>query len=408
MMSRKKNILIINDSFAHNRGGAESLSVATARKLAVRGHNVTALSALALKDMSFQYEGIDVNAFNAVGSDEYYNLLTLYNRRALQKLRKFLCGRYFDVCLINNVHSGFSYATIELLKKYARRSIHVSHDITNLAYGGYMGYANATYTTPDEINFKVTAHSLIKQYRTKVMPFRNTIIRKMLRNVDRIVAVSSLHERALNANSIHNTIVINPGVEASDFLLQEDRERREKEEFRILFAGKATLGKGLVPLLEMASVLKSRNKPFHLTITASLEGDIQRLLQGKYATLADKVSCVGWLDKQALSELYYDNDLLISPSVAFEAFGLVNLEAGLHGLPVISSIYGGPSDYVIEGHNGYLVNPLNTEWLVARVMKLMDDQTLCRSMGLNNQTRAREFSMDRMITRYEKLLFENT
>jgi glycosyltransferase involved in cell wall biosynthesis len=271
-----------------------------------------------------------------------------------------------------------------------------------------MGYANATYTTPDEINFKVTAHSLIKQYRTKVMPFRNTIIRKMLRNVDRIVAVSSLHERALNANSIHNTIVINPVVEASDFLLQEDRERREKEEFRILFAGKATLGKGLVPLLEMASVLKSRNKPFHLTITASLEGDIQRLLQGKYATLADKVSCVGWLDKQALSELYYDNDLLISPSVAFEAFGLVNLEAGLHGLPVISSIYGGPSDYVIEGHNGYLVNPLNTEWLVARVMKLMDDQTLCRSMGLNNQTRAREFSMDRMITRYEKLLFENT
>jgi glycosyltransferase involved in cell wall biosynthesis len=282
------------------------------------------------------------------------------------------------------------------------------HDITSLTYGGYLGFANPSIKKVNEIDFKITTRALVKQYGIKVMPFRNNIIKRMLRQVNRIVAVSSIQERVLNANGIFNTTVIHPGVERACFPPAPHHSKSWDNEFRILFAGRATIGKGLIPLLEVARTLKATNRRFQLKITALREGELAALLDRQYFDLSDRIFCEGWLDKASLSRLYSDCDILISPSVAFEAFCLVNLEAGLHGIPVISSIYGGPVDYIIDGYNGYLVNPVDTNCLTDRVLRLMNDVNLVRTMGANNRIRACEFSLDRTIDRYESLLFDSS
>lgn len=399
-----KNILVINDIFAPNSAGAETLAVAIASKLATRGHQVTFCACYGTRERYQVYKSIDVYVFQ----DEpirFSNLTTIYNKTALQKLTEFLKDRFFDVCLINSVHSGFSYAALALLKRYVGQCVHIMHDITGLTYGGYVGFADPSLKRADEIDFKITTASLIKQYGIKVMPFRNSIIKRMLRQVDKIVAVSSVHERVLNANGIFNTTVIHPGVESANFQSVSHPSNCHYE-FRILFAGRATIGKGLIPLLEMARNLKANDK-FQIRITASREGELAALLDRQYADLENCIFCEGWQDKASLSKLYSSCDILISPSVAFETFCLVNLEAGLHGTPVISSIYGGPVDYVIDGYNGYLVNPVDTNCLTDRVLRFMSDENLVRTMGANNRLRACEFSLDRAIDSYESLLFDN-
>jgi spore coat protein SA len=53
------------------------------------------------------------------------------------------------------------------------------------------------------------------------------------------------------------------------------------------------------------------------------------------------VNFVGFVQPQKLSSYYQSHDILVCPSQRHEAFGLVNLEAMSHSLPVIASRIGG-------------------------------------------------------------------
>ena len=59
----------------------------------------------------------------------------------------------------------------------------------------------------------------------------------------------------------------------------------------------------------------------------------------------------------------------------------MNLEAMRAGLPVVSSNEGSIPEVVIDGINGYIVDPQNVEQLSDRVLKLVNDEELRIKMG---------------------------
>jgi type III pantothenate kinase len=96
----------------------------------------------------------------------------------------------------------------------------------------------------------------------------------------------------------------------------------------------------------------------------------------------------GWLSGEELAAAYRLADVVASPSLCFESFGLVNLEAMLAARPVVASFWGGPSDVVEEGVTGFLVNPLHVTVLAERLRRVLLDPALAARLGAAGRARA--------------------
>jgi len=127
-------------------------------------------------------------------------------------------------------------------------------------------------------------------------------------------------------------------------------------------------------------------------------------LAGRNGVGQDRLVRTGWLSGEELRAAYALSDVVVSPSLCFESFGLVNLEAMAAGLPVVASMWGGPSDVVKDGETGFLVNPLQTAVLADRLLRVLQDGALAERMGAAGRARAADvFSLERHLDEVEAL-----
>ena len=89
--------------------------------------------------------------------------------------------------------------------------------------------------------------------------------------------------------------------------------------------------------------------------------------------LSGRVRLLGAISDDDLQVLYQGADLFIMPNVPvpgdMEGFGLVLVEAGLCGLPVVASAIEGIADVVTEGANGHLVGTGNAAGFASAIMR---------------------------------------
>lgn len=88
-------------------------------------------------------------------------------------------------------------------------------------------------------------------------------------------------------------------------------------------------------------------------MTEAIRQEVQR------GGLAHRVRMLGRLSEAMLSTLYRGADLFVMPNIPvpgdMEGFGVVMLEAGLSGLPIVAADLEGIRDVVADGENGRLV-----------------------------------------------------
>jgi glycosyltransferase involved in cell wall biosynthesis len=85
--------------------------------------------------------------------------------------------------------------------------------------------------------------------------------------------------------------------------------------------------------------------------------------------------------------------MVVVPSVWFEQFPMVVLEAMGRALPVIGSRIGGLPAIIEEDRTGSLFEPGDAESLAQQVRRLWRDPQLCRRMGIAGRQKAmREFT----------------
>jgi glycosyltransferase involved in cell wall biosynthesis len=95
------------------------------------------------------------------------------------------------------------------------------------------------------------------------------------------------------------------------------------------------------------------------------------------------------------------------PSLA-EGFGLAVLEALHCGTPVVASNVGGIPDFVVNGRNGFLVEPRNSEQLADRLSLLIDDEQVYQTVRQGATSVCGNYSVEhqakKLILLYEQLL----
>lgn len=109
----------------------------------------------------------------------------------------------------------------------------------------------------------------------------------------------------------------------------------------------------------------------------------------------------GSVSDAELAALYARADVFAMPSRtegdSIEGFGLVFVEAGANGVPVIGGRSGGIPEVVHDGENGLLVDPLDPDALAAAIARVLDDPALAARFGAEGRRLAREvFTFDAM------------
>ncbi len=89
---------------------------------------------------------------------------------------------------------------------------------------------------------------------------------------------------------------------------------------------------------------------------------------------------------------------------AGEGFGIVYLEAGAHGLPVVAGDEGGALDAVVPGVTGLLVDPRNHVAVAEAITELLIDHPRAQAIGGAGARRARQFAWPSVSRRVEDLL----
>ena len=154
----------------------------------------------------------------------------------------------------------------------------------------------------------------------------------------------------------------------------------------VAFAGRISPEKGIDTLLAAAAQMPE--VPFKVA------GDGPSFLEMK-AKAPRNVEFTGRLGSDALSKFYERSRMLVVPSVWFEQFPMVVLEAMGRALPVIGSRIGGLPEIIEEGLTGRTFEPGNPEDLARQVRGLWEDPQLCRQMGLAGREKAlREYTED--------------
>jgi glycosyltransferase involved in cell wall biosynthesis len=79
----------------------------------------------------------------------------------------------------------------------------------------------------------------------------------------------------------------------------------------------------------------------------------------------------------------------------FEGFGLVYLEAGAYGLPVVATRSGGVPDAVRDGETGLLADEGDASGVAQAILRLAQDPALLRQMGQANRRWAETLTWQR-------------
>lgn len=171
----------------------------------------------------------------------------------------------------------------------------------------------------------------------------------------------------------------------------------------LLSVARFTRQKRLADIIAAAAGLKREGLSFRVVMVGEgpLEMELKELVERE--KLADRFEFVPLVAQQRLGELYRQSDIVVLASEG-EGFGLVLVEAGLTGRPVIGARSGGIVDIIDDGVNGLLYDPGDVDGLSGCLRSLFTDAARRERMGAAGYARAKErFSTPVLIDRIHAL-----
>ena len=220
---------------------------------------------------------------------------------------------------------------------------------------------------------------------------------------DRLKATLRLTES--NCAAINNGITLRPPSET----IFQTRERLGLASFDgIVFGIVAVMEprKGHRILLEAMVELRRRHPGYFAMIRLVLEGDgpLKAELQ-RFATEHDlQQCCIFSARERNVMNLFAAIDVLVLPSVGYEDFPNVVLEAMGYARAVIASRLAGIPEQIVDGETGLLVTPGNSGELAAAMERFCADPALRVRLGRSGFERFRNrFTAEAAAGKYAAL-----
>lgn len=271
----------------------------------------------------------------------------------------------------------------------------------------------------------------------KASPLIAQVERRFCHEADALIAVSASMKQVLHESlgvPEEKISVVHNGFDTRPFQqpLNPEQERALREQLDlvgarvVVFAGRLTLQKGLVPLLASAArvVAEHREVVYALAGTARERQEIleecQQILDGVDRVFAEspevkaRTRFLGNLGREQLAGLYRIAELAVVPSI-YEPFGYAAVEPMAAGVPVVATAAGGLSEIIQEGESGLLVpvhqdapgpRKVDIEALAQAQLQVLGDSALARRLGAGGQRRVQALFTQESMARQTLLVYQ--
>lgn len=219
----------------------------------------------------------------------------------------------------------------------------------------------------------------------------------LLARTDRISVVSEYARQLLGTHfpASDAKVVVTPGALRPDLRLKQTSPAAVPgAKTVILTVARLNPRKGQ---LEVIHALKALPPARRAALEYWLVGghgkeNYDRLLAEAAAGAGFVVKFLGDIPDEQLGAIYAQADIFAMTSMphghSVEGFGLVYLEAGAHGLPIVAHAIGGVPEAVVHDETGLLVPPGDRPALTQAFDRLLGDPALRRRLGERGRTRA--------------------
>jgi glycosyltransferase involved in cell wall biosynthesis len=363
-------ILYVHERFGA-LAGAEANAHITATELGRRGH--------AMGILHGPGTGKNEPAWEAVFAHRYPLGVGDQSARVRQALAEFQPDAVY-------VHKMADLPVIEALAGSGRplvRMVH-DHDIYCLRSYKYNYFTRRICTRPATPYCIFPCLASLVRNRAGGFPLRWMSYSQKRREIalnrrfDRMVVVTEYMKEELLRNGFEaSRIEIHaPVPRMGDPALRSNFSGRNL----ILYAGQIIRGKGVDVLLEALALL---DIPFECVIL----GDGNHLEHCRQLSqrlgLAERVKFEGFVPQEVLKSFYRECGVVAISSVWPEPIATIGLEVMRYALPVVAFDAGGIKDWLLDGHNGFLVPWMDRPQFAARIKQCLTDKALAKKLGEN-------------------------
>jgi glycosyltransferase involved in cell wall biosynthesis len=404
-------VLLLTDRIPpENRGGAGEIVWRLALALAGRGHDVHVACATENHPFEEVRAGVPTYHLHSRYHERWRAYVSLCNLQVAEPLRRLIARLKPDVVHAHNIHMDLSYHTLVLARRAGCRTLFTSHDVMPFAYTKLSHFVNAQSCEVPVGGYRLPLGYNLRRHRLRYQPLRNLWIRHVLAHyTDVRVAVSHELARAHRENGLPPFSVVHNGIAADDWRASPAAvaalsARLDAAGRRVvLFGGRLTKAKGTQPLLAaFERVLPQVPDALLLVLSAApLE---KQLTPAQQQALGQHIRSAGWLSGEDLAAAYQLAQVVVVPSIIFDSFPTMVLEAMASARPVIATCFGGAKEALVDGETGLLINPLNSDHFADALRRLLLNPENAAQMGQAGYARAaKHFTMAGMAARYEAL-----
>lgn len=397
-------VLIVNSFYYPNLiGGAEHSVKNLAETLVKNNHEVHVLC-IGSEDCKEIINGVKVHRIKNININsaiEYQNKentsivskliyrgIDLHGCMNRNKVKEIIKEISPDIAHVNNF-PGFGLDLFKVLKQLKVPTIFTARDYYSLCPNARL----------------MDKQGEICSNRKKICEIYGKANKRGLNKINHITAPSNFTLKLIkdnfnikseNMSCIYNSIDIDFD-QITNLYIQKKENLENKQYIDIVFLGCLDRYKGIDRLVEYCINTSRLGVRLHIAGNGPLKEMINDY-QKKY----DNIKYYGKLKENELNRLLQKCDILAAPSMWYEPFGRIVLDAYKNCMPVISTGNGGLGELIKENKTGFIISFKDEQEFIEIINKYKDKELLIRHME-NCKNEIVKYSNKVIVEEYESL-----
>lgn len=188
-------------------------------------------------------------------------------------------------------------------------------------------------------------HGTDLRQMNKTQKFTDEVL-KGCKNIEKVFALNKFQkEKIQRIYGIKKENIVTTGSAYNGDVFYPNHQLKDRESIKLVYVGKLSYAKGVMPLLEAYDYIDIGKKHINLTIVGSGRGREAEDIKEKAQKIGKKVIFTGMVNQEELGEILRDSDIFILPSF-YEGLPLVLIEALACGLRVVTTDLPGVRDWI--------------------------------------------------------------
>ena len=354
----KERILFVHNSYQH-KGGEDSVVDDEINLLRENGHDV------------FEYRVSN----DKIKSMNKLDLLktTIWSKYSTQDIKKINDKFSPDIC---HIHNTFPLISPSIYWELDKKNIPIVQTLHNFRLACPQAMFLRDGKICESCLGKIPLQGIVHGcYRDSIaqtavlssMLVTHRILGTWKNKVTYYIALNEFcKEKFISAGIPPEKIKIKP-----NFVIKTNQEQHAREDY-FLYIGRLSKEKGISTLLEAF-----KNLPNKKLLVAG-DGPEKSILMGH-----DNINCIGHVGKEQIIELLLKAKAIIIPSIWYENFPKIVVEAMAYGAPIIASNIGSLATIIEDNFNGLLFDPNNAESLTKKISFIEENENARLKIGKN-------------------------